>query len=490
MMGNVDNIGLEVSGETAQRRHATETDAAPLGPRDPAVVAEGLSKAYLLWDNPRDRLKHPLRNMAARYLPIKPKTYYREFWALRDVGFTLHQGETLGIIGRNGSGKSTLLQVVCGVLTPTAGTFSTKGRVSALLELGSGFNPEFTGKDNVYMNASILGLSRQEVDERYDTIVDFADIGEFIDQPVKTYSSGMFVRLAFAIAAHVDAEILVVDEALAVGDAFFTQKCMRYMRGFREHGSLLFVSHDTGAVVNLCDRAILLEHGAVKAEGSARDVCEVYLEDMFAAQQPIDGAQHARLVQSVDRDHSYLDIVDQRLKYVNLSPLRNDIELFAFEEGAKAFGAGGARIADVRLVDPESDARLSWVVGGERVSLVVSVETQADLSQPIIGFMVKDRLGQTVFGDNTYLTYQKAPPAVPAGATFQARFTFRMPILPTGEYTIAASVAQGTQVDHVQLHWLHEALLFRSHTSSVCTGLTGVPMESVVMESRERQEAR
>jgi lipopolysaccharide transport system ATP-binding protein len=368
VMSKVEKIGLGVSRDTPPQSQATGKDAAQLGPRDCAVVAEGLSKAYLLWDNPRDRLKHPLRNMAARYLPIKPKTYYREFWALRDVGFTLHQGETLGIIGRNGSGKSTLLQVVCGVLTPTSGTFLTKGRVSALLELGSGFNPEFTGKDNVYMNASILGLSRQEVDERYDTIVDFADIGEFIDQPVKTYSSGMFVRLAFAIAAHVDAEILVVDEALAVGDAFFTQKCMRYMRNFREHGSLLFVSHDTGAVINLCDRAILLEHGGVKAEGSARDVCEVYLEDMFAAQQPIDGAQEAPLPSRVEHSAGYLDIVDQRLKYVNLSSYRNDIELFGLNEDTKAFGAGGARIADVQLVDPDNGARLSWVVGGERVS--------------------------------------------------------------------------------------------------------------------------
>lgn len=468
-----------------QARVEMSSRQATTGSEDCSVVAESLSKAYLLWDNPRDRLKHPLRNMLARHLPITPKTYYREFWALRDVSFTLRPGETLGVIGRNGSGKSTLLQVVCGVLTPTSGTFSTKGRVSALLELGSGFNPEFTGKDNVYMNASILGLSRQEVDERYDTIVDFADIGEFIDQPVKTYSSGMFVRLAFAVAAHVDAEILVVDEALAVGDAFFTQKCMRYMRRFREYGSLLFVSHDTGAVNNLCDRAILLEHGAVKAEGSAREVCDLYLEDLVGAQQPVDVEPAPRIGSLLPPLAEDVDVVDQRLEYLNASAHRNDIEVFIFNEEAKAFGAGGARLTNVQLVDPGTGARLSWVVGGERVTVVVSAQTEIELTQPILGFMVKDRLGQIVFSDNTYLTYYRNPPSVPAGAAFQARFTFRMPVLPAGDYFIAASVAQGTQQENVQFHWMHEALLFRSHSSSVCTGLVGVPMISIVMEELE-----
>ena len=447
------------------------------------VVAEGLSKAYLLWTNPRDRLRHPLHNMAARWLPfVQPKTYYEEFWALRDVGFTLERGETLGVIGRNGSGKSTLLQLVCGTLTPTNGVLSTSGRISALLELGSGFNLEFSGRENVYMNASILGLTKGEIDDRYDDIVAFADIGAFVDQPVKMYSSGMFVRLAFAVAAHVDAEILVVDEALAVGDAFFTQKCMRYMRRFREKGTLLFVSHDTGTVVNLCDRVLLLERGRVKAVGPAAEICDLYLEEMFAAQQSIDGVPRRRSAASSRPARIDAAAVDQRARYVNVSAHRNDIEVFSFGEASRGFGAGGASISGVALQDPESGARLSWIVGGELVTIAVRAQAHRDLEQPILGFMVKDRLGQVLFADNTYLTYQRRPPAIPDGAAFEARFTVRMPILPVGEYVIAASVAEGTQQDHVQLDWVHDALVFASHTSSTATGLVGVPAVDIVMD--------
>jgi lipopolysaccharide transport system ATP-binding protein len=449
----------------------------------PSVTAEGLSKAYLLWDNPRDRLRHAVRNMAAQRLSlIKPKAYYREFWALRDVSFTLHPGETLGVIGRNGSGKSTLLQLICGTLTPTSGSFATVGRVSALLELGSGFNPEYTGRDNVYMNASILGLTKREIDARFADIVAFADIGDFIDQPVKMYSSGMFVRLAFAVVAHVDAEILVVDEALAVGDAFFTQKCMRFMRRFREKGTLMFVSHDSGAVVNLCDRVIMLESGSVKADGPAVEVCDLYLEDMFAAQQPMRSAASERVAPDLRPIRANADAVDQRAKYLNVSAHRNDIEVFAFSEDSRSFGAGGARISNVVLLDPDTGARLSWVVGGELVTVAVEVCTHKVIERPIIGFMVKDRLGQTLFADNTFITYQDGPPTLPADATAEARFTLRMPILPPGQYVIAASVAAGTQSDHVQLDWLHEALAFSSHTSSTATGLVGVPAVDIVMQ--------
>src|SRR5262249_21598801 len=206
--------------------------------------------------------------------------YYREFWALRDVSFEVHKGETVGIIGRNGAGKSTLLQILCGTLHPNNGAVTVIGRVAALLELGSGFNPEFSGRENVYLNASVLGLSRNEVEDRFDDIAAFADIGDFIDRPVKTYSTGMLVRLAFAVAAHVDADILVIDEALAVGDAFFVQKCMRWLRAFMRRGTLLFVSHDAGSVVNLCDRAIWLHNGALVMDDSARLVTETYLQSL------------------------------------------------------------------------------------------------------------------------------------------------------------------------------------------------------------------
>jgi len=246
-----------------------------------AIKVENLSKCYQIYDQPRDRLKQFVLPRLQRTLGREPKQYYQEFWALKDVSFEVKKGETVGIIGRNGSGKSTLLQILCGTLNPTGGTFTTNGRIAALLELGSGFNPEFTGRENVYMNAAVLGLSTEEVDQRFNDIAEFADIGQFIEQPVKTYSSGMMVRLAFAVIAHVDADILVIDEALAVGDAFFTQKCMRFLRGFMRNGTILFVSHDTGAVINLCHSVIWLIDGAIKAIGDCKIISEDYLASMY-----------------------------------------------------------------------------------------------------------------------------------------------------------------------------------------------------------------
>ena len=227
-----------------------------------AIRCDGLGKAYHVYRRPEDRLKQALSFGRGRY--------YHEFWALRDVSVTIAAGETVGVVGRNGSGKSTFLQMVCGVLTPTEGRAVTKGRVVALLELGSGFNPEFSGRENVYLSAAILGLSREETEARFAAIAGFAEIGNSIDQPVKHYSSGMHARLAFAVAAHVDADILIVDEILAVGDAAFSQKCMRFMRAFKERGTLCFVSHDSNAVIGLCDRALWLDQGRLRAEGPAK----------------------------------------------------------------------------------------------------------------------------------------------------------------------------------------------------------------------------
>lgn len=215
------------------------------------------------------------------------------------MSFHVQKGETIGIIGRNGSGKSTLLQIICGTLTPSGGRVAINGRVAALLELGAGFNPEFTGRENVYMNAALLGLSKAQIEERLDAIFAFADIGGFVDQPVKTYSSGMYVRLAFAVIAHVDADVLVIDEALAVGDAFFTQKCMRFLRAFMERGTVLFVSHDTNAVVNLCTRVVWLDKGRVREIGPAKDVCDSYLEAFYESSIAHRGETFARLSAAV-----------------------------------------------------------------------------------------------------------------------------------------------------------------------------------------------
>jgi lipopolysaccharide transport system ATP-binding protein len=237
---------------------------------DPVVLKiDGVSKHYQVYGSPQDRLKDALFR-ALRVVGSRGKSYGRQFSALKDVSFEIRKGETVGIIGRNGSGKSTLLQLLSGTLAPSEGQILVDGRVAALLELGAGFNPDFTGRENVFFNGALLGLSDEQLRSKYDSIVEFADIGEFIDQPVKTYSSGMFVRLAFAVIAHVEADILVIDEALSVGDAFFVQKCMRFLRSFMQNGTVVFVSHDTAAVINLCDRVVWLSHGKIVADGAPR----------------------------------------------------------------------------------------------------------------------------------------------------------------------------------------------------------------------------
>ncbi len=458
----------------------TEESALAAGPEvdgEPAEVAisvRGLAKCYNLYRSPQDRLKEALY--------FGRRSFHTEFWALRDVSVDVHRGTTLGIVGRNGSGKSTLLQIICGTLAPTLGEVHIRGRVAALLELGAGFNTEFSGRENVYMNAAILGLSQSEIDEKFDDIVRFAELGQFIDQPVKTYSSGMYVRLAFAIAAHVDADVLVIDEALAVGDAFFVQKCMRFLRRFQEEGTIIFVSHDTGAVINLCDRALLLENGLLKMEGSPKEVCDVYLESYFAENQ--ETRKVSKLKACPVRIES-ADSVDQRIQYINASPLRNDIEVFSFDPDSAAFGQGNAQIVHVRLVDVESGSPIKWMVGGEKVAIMVDCLAHGPIHSPIIGFFVRDRLGQTLFGDNTYLSQRDCPLKIHEGECFTAEFVFRMPILPVGEYSLTVALAEGTQQNHVQHHWIHDALFFKSHTSSVCTGLVGIAMESIVLKSSE-----
>ena len=234
-----------------------------------AVRLDSVAKCYQIYERPQDRLKQSIMPRLQSLVGKERTRYYREFWALKGVDLHVRKGETVGIVGRNGSGKSTLLQILCGTLNPSAGSVEVNGRVCALLELGSGFNPEFTGRENVYMNGAVLGLTREQIDERFDDIVAFADIGEFIEQPVRTYSSGMYVRLAFAVIAHADADVLVIDEALSVGDVFFGQKCMRFLREFMKHGTVIFVSHDTSAVLNLCDRVVWMQEGVVVEEGEA-----------------------------------------------------------------------------------------------------------------------------------------------------------------------------------------------------------------------------
>lgn len=446
---------------------------------DIAIKVENLSKCYQIYDTPRDRLKQFVLPRMQRIIGRQPKQYFREFWALKDVSFEIKKGETVGIIGRNGSGKSTLLQMICGTLNPTDGCLRAHGRIAALLELGSGFNPEFTGRENVHLNAALLGLNKEEINTRFDEIAAFADIGEFIEQPIKTYSSGMMVRLAFSVIAHVDPDILVVDEALAVGDAFFTQKCMRFIRQFQSKGgTLLFVSHDTGAVVNLCGKAILLNRGYVVEIGAPKDVAERYLATLYESSQAVDGVSNKGTAVVEGQEHPPGQYRDMRETLINASALRNDIEVFQFNADQSAFGTGDAAIWSVRLLD-QGGAPFSWVVGGEDVILEVRCLAYKDILRPIIGFQFKDRLGQVIFADNTFLIFQHNPQSVGQGGELIARFEFRLPLLPTGDYSISAALADGSQDNHVQHHWLHEALIVKVHASSICFGLVGIPMKNI-----------
>jgi lipopolysaccharide transport system ATP-binding protein len=448
--------------------HAAPVDSA--ADAEPVIEAQDLSKAYAIFKRPEDRLKQMLFRGRRRF--------YDEYWALRNVSLSVRRGETVGVIGRNGSGKSTFLQMVCGTLQPTSGRISVRGRIAALLELGAGFNPEFTGKENVYLAASILGLPSREIDRRYADIVDFAGIGDFIEHPVKLYSSGMYARLAFAVAAHVDADVLIVDEILSVGDAAFTQKCMRFIRRFREKGTLFFVSHDTGQVVNLCDRVIWLDRGEVREIGPAKEVCRRYLADLYGSREHAEGF-HIGGERRSEQERAAQDV---RAEMLRASERRNEIEVFTFDnEAAPWFGERGGSILRAEIQTPAGEP-LSALEGGEEVVLKVFCRAERELHQPIVGFYVKDRLGQNLFGDNTYLTYRLEPLSVAGGAEFAARFHFRLPYLPSGDFAVTVALAEGTQNDHVQHHWIDEALFFKVHASHVVRGLVGIPMLDIAIE--------
>ncbi len=448
-----------------------------------AIKVDNLSKCYQIYGQPKDRLKQFILPRLQKSVGQLPKQYFREFWALKDVSFEVKRGETVGIIGDNGSGKSTLLQMICGTLNPSGGSIHTNGRIAALLELGSGFNPEFTGRENVYLNGTVLGLSIEEIDARFDDIAAFADIGDFINQPVKTYSSGMYVRLAFSVIANVDAEILLIDEALAVGDIHFSQKCMRYLDQFREKGALLFVSHNSSAVASLCNKAIWLEKGRMKATGTAKHVIERYLAHRYQApvsEGKTDSLNHPGITSHKANLENRTSSTgrDMRMDFINHSNLRNDLQLFDFTRDARGFGHGGASIIDVRIIDSEGRA-MAWVVGGENVGILIDAEIQETCSNPIIGFQLKNRLGQILFGQNTYLQGYKAPSPAKPGDKLRASFKFQLPLLPKGTYSVDVAIADGEPPSVRQLQWLHDVIVIESHASSVLSGLIGLQFQEI-----------
>lgn len=431
---------------------------------DIAIKVENLSKCYQIYDNPRDRLKQfvlprvkravaPLKQLVTRH-PSLVTNYYKEFWALKDVSFEVKKGETVGIIGRNGSGKSTLLQMICGTLNPTSGSIQTNGRIAALLELGSGFNPDFTGRENVYMNAAVLGLRKDEVDARFDEIAAFADIGQFIDQSVKTYSSGMVVRLAFAVQSQINPEILIVDEALSVGDAKFQAKCFDRLRQLKENGtSILLVTHSSEQIVTHCSDAILLNDGMVLEFGEPRRVVNRYMDVLFGKQRKLVSKTNVALIEK------------------NTVPIENDNrhslsameDVFSTRPGYNPheyrWGDGTATILDFYLA-AENEVYPSAVNTGQIVTLSVSIRFIEELVRPILGITIKTKEGVTVYGVNSEtLDVDEFKHIGKQGTSFaEAVFCCR---LAPGDYFISLGLAtkQGTEIiphdrryDAIHLH--------------------------------------
>ncbi|EIJ35971.1 ABC transporter ATP-binding protein [Thiothrix nivea] len=438
-----------------------------------AIKVEGVGKNYQIYDKPHHRLWQMLRGVR--------KTYYRDFWAVKNVSFSVRRGDTVGIIGRNGAGKSTLLQMICGTLTPTTGSIEVNGRVAALLELGAGFNPEFTGRENVYMNSAVLGLSREETDARFADIIAFADIGDFIGQPVKTYSSGMMVRLAFAVIAHVDADILVVDEALAVGDAFFTQKCMRFIQQFQKNGgTLLFVSHDMGTVMNICQSAIMLFAGGQRNAimGAAEALCKEYLNQIYDDPERHQQVEQQRSLHEpwVQRDSTKVQTV-----LTGIAPEKNVYAISPFRADGESFGAGGATITDAGFF-AEDGERFTMLEGGQTVRFRVCMRANQALTYPALGIMLKDRLGQYLYTAGTDESFRHHRLVFQAGENICATFQFDMPILSRGVYTINVAVAEGTGDAHIQHHWIHDAIKLEVVSGPVVHGL-GSPLNmEITME--------
>lgn len=390
-----------------------------------------VSKSYPVYTDPRDRLKE--------LATFHRYSFHQDFWALRDVTFHVDRGETFCVIGENGSGKSTLLQIVAGILAPSSGDAAVTGRVAALLELGSGFNPEFTGRENVYLNASILGLARKEIDQRYDNIARFAEIGSFIDQPVKTYSSGMTVRLAFSVAIHVDPEILLVDEALAVGDIYFRQRCMRKVHELRSAGvTILFVSHSMGDVKAVGDRCLWLDRGRVRELGPTDQVVSKYLAAMAEKDSAYLGAPDPAQVLIAAATNQPPEIVD---KVPNIDHRHGD---------------GRALISGIAIYD-ESGRETSVLNPGAKITIRISARAEASVSLPNIGFMLRNHLGLDFAGTNTTREGHQLP-SMMAGDRVTVDFHLELPDLYPACFSFSPAIADGTLHSYTMCDWIDNAI--------------------------------
>ncbi len=430
---------------------------------DVVLSVRNVSKCYEMYAKPVHRLYQTLCAGHHRF--------YKEFWALKDISFDVRRGECVGIIGRNGVGKSTLLQIITGTLAPTAGTVSVKGRVAALLELGSGFNPEFTGRENVYLNGSILGLSRKEIDERYDEIVEFADIGDFIDQPVKTYSSGMMVRLAFAVNVFVDPEVLIVDEALAVGDAAFQHKCFMRMDRLKEKGvTLILVTHDTGTVKERCSRAIYLKDHTVKCDGESARVVAEYMRDLF----PEEYGESVPVKKGVSESPG---VSSCRAKDHDAYVLERTIDPI----DSHSWGVGGGVIRAVRIKGLcggtllKTPCRLTIEVDAAWDREFVARKIAGENLKPnmMIGIRISDVRDIAIYGTNNSLEKTVIDPFESGRATVV--FHLDVPPIIKGPVFLTTAVAIGVMEHHINLQWNDMTIELQSDTDEPMGGVFRCP---------------
>ncbi|MDO5551347.1 MAG: ABC transporter ATP-binding protein [Lachnospiraceae bacterium] len=420
-----------------------------------AISVQDVTKIYRLYDKPIDRLKESLS--------LTHKEFHRDFFALSGISFTVEKGQTVGIIGTNGSGKSTILKIITGVLTPTSGQVKVEGKISALLELGAGFNMDYTGIENIYMNGTMMGYSRKEMDEKLQEILDFAEIGDFVYQPVKTYSSGMFVRLAFALAINVEPEILIVDEALSVGDVFFQAKCYRRMEEIRQSGTtILMVTHDMGSIIKYCDKVVLLNKGQFIAEGNAGHMVDLYKKILAGQMDSLNAELGQEREQKQHHDGEGTDgiemsdfsggILEGEGGAAGTAP-RLMKEQITINANRTEYGDGRAEIYDLGLLDQRGNLT-NLLLKGETFTIRECIRFHADIEAPIFTYTIKDKKGTDLTGTNTMYEGADIKP-VKQGDEYQVEFTQKMN-LQGGEYLLSMSCTGFEHGEHVVYHRLYD----------------------------------
>lgn len=416
---------------------------------DSIIKITNLKKIYKLYDNKQDRLKE--------VLSIRHKSYHRDFRALNDISFDVKKGETVGIIGTNGSGKSTLLKIITGVLAPTDGEVEVNGRISALLELGTGFNPEYTGMENIYLNGRMMGYDRKEMEGKVSQIVEFADIGDFIYQPVKTYSSGMFARLAFAVAINVEPDILIVDEALSVGDLFFQNKCFRKFEELREKGvTILFVSHDISSVRQMCSRVLWIEKGVQKIFDESDKVCDVYMDTKRQGMNELSTA-------NTHEDTVYLNGVNETRKAVFPKVTWKEANIISDKV-----------IIESVFITDEKGKTTNRIEVDRKYAYHVVTNLKQDMTELIFGVVVENNKGIPLYDFNNYINSGKVVQGK-KGETIEVCFEFVLPRIMRGSYSVSAAIAQGKQDQHIMLTWLHGVQLLEVINSGYNSSYIEIP---------------